>query len=257
MKKLILFLLASTTALNLFSQTLENELIFKPSKNNWATELNINPFKGELSLNNSLKQIKVRKFTQDNLALRFGFNANRLSSNFENLNPYGTNASVYKNNKSSTTVGINFGVEKHFKGTKRLSPYLGLDVELANKSSKQEITNGQITTTIKGAWTNVATSYTGYDQYGNPITRQTFSEDEKAFFSYGLNVVSGFDFYISRHFFFGYEFSFGFQNKNYKDLEYSTTGSSSNSPLNNTEQKNSAFTFGPSIVNGIRLGYVL
>ncbi len=256
MKKLILFLLASSTTLNLFSQTSQNETTFKPSKNDWATELNINPFKGELSLNNSLKQIKVRKFTQDNVALRFGFNANRLSSTFENVNPYGTNASVYKNNRSSTTVGINFGVEKHLKGTKRLSPYIGLDIELANKSSKQEITNGQVTTTIKGSWTNVATSYSGYDQYGNPIARQTYSEDEKAFFSYGLNVVSGFDFYISRHFFFGSEFSFGFQNKNYKNLEVSTTGSASN-PSNNTEQKNSAFTFGPSVINGIRLGYVL
>ena len=221
----------------------------KARKNNWATELNINPFKGELSLNNSLNQIKFRKFIADNFALRLGFNANRIGSTIESGSPYGTTPTIIKNERSSTTVGLNFGIEKHLSGTRRLSPYLGADLAFVDKSSNQELTNGSNKTTIKGAWRTsnyVPGPNGGYQQ---------IDESEEAYFSYGINLTSGFDFYISRHFFFGYEFSFGFNSIKFKDIEVTNSGSTSNNTF--SDSKNTAFHFGSNLFNGIRLGYVL
>lgn len=228
----------------------------KASDKNWSTELNINPFKGELSLNNSLNQIKFRKFISDNTALRLGLSASRIGSNEETGSPYGTNPNDFKDKKSSTTLGINFGFENHFRGTKRLSPYIGADLTLLNKWSKQTTTDEGVTTTRTGAWI----TYTTVPSFGNnspySYTSYTSSKTEEvAYFQYGLNLVSGFDFYMSRHFYFGYEFNFGFNKVVFKDIEVKVSGSTA--PINNVDQKSSAFTFGPTLFNGIRLGYVL
>ena len=232
----------------------ENEL--KP-RSGFSTELNINPFKGQLSLNNSLNQIKFRIFTQPDFAWRIGFNASSKDSLIDNKNPYGTTNTNYKNSGKRTTLGLNIGFEKHFKGTKRLSPYIGADVSLTNRSAKQELTNGQTTTTYKGAWVNSATTYipvynpnTG--TYYQSVYTTSFSE--KAFFQYGLNVVTGVDFYMAKNFFVGYELSFGIRKTEYKDVKITQTGSST--PISDPDTEESSFSFGPSLMNGIRIGYV-
>lgn len=229
----------------------------KAEKKSWATELNVNPFQGEVSLNNSLNQIKLRKFINNSYALRLGLNANQNNLNQESGNPYGSNPTISKNERKSTTIGLNLGIEKHFTGTRRLSPYIGLDLALADKSSKQEITSGNSTATIKGAWQNPT-----YTMVYNPSTGgytmvlQNVSPTEEAYTSYGLNITSGFDFYVSKNFFLGYEFNFGFNSINYKDIKITQTGASTGSQPYN-EQKNNAFKFGPNLINGIRLGYVI
>jgi hypothetical protein len=249
---------ACAIASSIYAQRSSETEVLKAVNKNWATELNVNPFNGSISLNNSLNQIKVRKFFNDRYALRIGFNANQLTSNLENGNPYGTNPTIYKNERNSTTIGLNVGFEKHFAGTRRLSPYLGLDLALGNKSSKQEITSGTTTTTVKGAWQTIT-----YTNVYNPNTNsyqlvaQGSTPSEEAYVSYGLNIASGFDFYISKSFFFGYEFNFGFNSLNYKDIKVSQTGTPSTNNNSYSDQKNTSFKFGPSLINGIRLGYVI
>lgn len=109
--------------------------VLKPQAGNVSTELNINPFNGSISLNNSFNQLKFRFFTAPNFALRLGVNANQSSSTNENSNPYGTNSYVYEETRSTTTFGLNMGIEKHFAGTRRLSPYIGADLAIVNKNS--------------------------------------------------------------------------------------------------------------------------
>src|SRR4051812_17331228 len=88
----------------------------KVSQGHFTTELNINPFKGDLSLNNALNQIKVRYFATNNLALRIGLNYNSKKSTEGTSSVYGTNPYNSKDVQKSTTIGLNFGVEKHFMG---------------------------------------------------------------------------------------------------------------------------------------------
>ncbi|WP_439881242.1 hypothetical protein ACSX1A_19135 [Pontibacter sp. MBLB2868] len=251
MKTLLLALAASTlVAFNSYGQvpaadsTASSSL--KPQAKHVATELNINPFNGTISLNNAINQLKFRYFTASNFAIRIGFNGNKTSFSSENTNPYGTNSYRNENERSSTTLGLNLGVEKHFAGTRRLSPYIGADFTIENKSTEQEITEGQVITTIKGGWRD----YTYYSNGG-----YSYSYSERGYTRFGLNVLTGFDFYMAKNLFFGYEMNFGFKKTNNQELDITQTGSNSSTP-NNPEIKDSAFSFGPSLMNGIRIGYV-
>ena len=241
MKKIYLTLaLCILAIIPVFSQD-----TLKISQGMFSTELNINPFIGQLSFNNAIKQIKFRYFTTDQSALRIAFTINTLNKKLEDKNPYGTNSFNFKDIRKSTEVGLNLGYEKHFNGTKRLSPYIGAEVALSNKSSSQTSSQNNVETKVKGAWlTNSNFEGTNYA--------------ERAYFSYGLNLISGFDFYIARHFYFGYELGFGFTNKKYKDIDITTLNApgSTFGGNNQSERDENDFVFGPNLVNGIRLGFV-
>lgn len=219
--------------------------VLKPQAKHVATELNINPFNGTISLNNSLNQLKFRYFAAPNFAVRLGFNGSKVSNLTENTNPYGTNSYRHKDERSSTTIGLNLGMEKHFAGTRRLSPYLGADIVVVKKSTEQEITEGQTTTTITGGWREYNYLPGGY----------SYSYTELGYTSYGANLVTGFDFYMAKNFFFGYEINFGFSQKSVAELDVKQTGST-NSPTENGDVKNTSFSFGSSLMNGVRIGYV-
>lgn len=113
----------------LYSRAQETEnTSFRPAKGSFATELNFNPFKGNLSFNNVLNQIKGRYFMSPQLALRLGLNVNTLDSTQNYGNPYGSQAKFTSDNRKSASFGLNNGIEHHFKGTKRLFPYIGADL---------------------------------------------------------------------------------------------------------------------------------
>lgn len=236
-----------------------SENYLKPSAGSFSTELNINPFKGELSLNNSLNQIKFRYFTKPKFAWRFGVNISAQDSVYEINNPYSSSSTTTssKDQLNGLNIGLNIGFEKHFNGTKRLSPFVGGEFSFTNQSYKTEETNGAATTTYKGLWLNrYYQPY--YNNNGNIIGSYTYDMSLRAYKRFGLNVVTGFDFYMAKNFFFGYEFNFGFNVTNYKDPETTVTGGSTSSSNQNTdpEVKNNSFSFGPSLMNGIRIGYV-
>lgn len=232
------------------SATDSNAISLKQRGRNVATELNVNPFNGSLSLNNSLNQIKFRYFTSPAFAWRLGITGSQINSVSENNQPYGNNPYRFKDERSSTTLGLNLGLEKHFAGTKRLSPYLGADLILASKSTEQETTEGQTVTTITGAWRDYV-----HDP-NNPAYPSIQYSAERGYVRYGLHVFTGFDFYMARHFFFGYEVNFGVSRSVLDDIEVTQTYSTGYSPANNNEVKNNSFTFGPSLMNGVRIGYI-
>jgi hypothetical protein len=225
---------------------------FKAKRHSFVTELNINPFQGNLSLNNALNQIKLRYFVSDQVALRMGFSANSVKDNSSASSPYGTNPFTNTEVRRSTTLSFNPGFEKHFAGTKRLSPYLGVEAMLAKKTSSHEITNSNSSMTIEGGWRQQF--YSNNPNY--PVLTSTYAE--RAFFKYGLNLITGFDFYMSRHFYFGYEITFGFSNTKYADIDTSTVYTSGgNVPSESVvvDLDDKSFSLGPNLINGIRLGY--
>jgi hypothetical protein len=251
MKKPILIMASVLATLGSFAQTtkVDSAKSLKPNAKSFTTELNVNPFNGQVNFNNSLNQIKLRYFTTPSFALRLGFNVSRIDSINNVNNPYGVNSYFSNNERKSSTVGVNLGIEKHLVGTKRLSPYLGADLSITDKSSSQNISDNQSTTTVTNAW-----YYSYYSN--NTLITQT---PENGYTRYGLNLFAGFDFYIARHFFFGYEFNYSITKTNWKNVTVTTTTTTTNPSTNNnstnTSTKNSAMTFGPSLMNGIRLGY--
>lgn len=218
--------------------------VLKPSARNVTMELNINPFRGDLSLNNALNQIKLRYFTSDNFAIRLGFNVDVKKKDATVTNPYGTNPFISDESKKYTGVGVNIGVEKHFPGTRRLSPYIAAEFSFANKFSTYTLNDGTVKTKIEGAWRSTTFVNNGF----------VYGYEERGYIKYGIGLLAGFDFYIAKNFFVGYEAAFQFSNIEYTDIDITTTGSSF--PPDSPDTKETEVSVGPSLLNGIRIGYV-
>jgi hypothetical protein len=214
----------------------------------WGTELNFNPFDGSLSLNNAAGQIKVRRFLKNDIALRASIAIVAKNENSTTKLVYGQVPYDGSDKKHSFLTSINLGAEKHFNNEKRLSPYLGFEVGVGFKVSKQELGYNSTKKTVEGAWEYQYLYYNG--QYYNT----ELGYEERGFTSTNANLFTGFDFYMADNFYFGYELGFGFEFIKYskisitKDIEY--PGSDL---LPDLDTKN--WSIGPRLVNGIRLGY--
>jgi len=237
-------LLLISNALGQDSIKVHHELFFKPVAEKLTLELNINPFSGELSLNNMLNQIKFRYFTSHDFAIRVGFNVNMIRKEITTTNPYGTNPYTLAEDKKTSLLALNAGIEKHFPGTRRLSPYIGVELAAAFKSSNHIINDGATETTIDNAWRTVTLVNNNF----------VYGYEEKAYLQFGANLIGGFDYYLARHFFLGYEFTFQFYNKEYNGVEITTVGTQI--PQDNPDTNENEFSVGPNLLNGIRIGYI-
>jgi len=214
----------------------------------WGTELNINPFNGSLSLNNASGQIKVRRFIQNDIALRAGISIAYKNNNDQEKLVYGTQPYESTNKRTSLLTALTLGAEKHLNSGHRLSPYVGFELGVGLKSSKQEYAYNSAKRTVKGAWEVESTYYNG-SYYVNSLTY-----DERGFWSSSGNILTGFDFYMDNNFYFGYELGFGFEFIKYskiditQDAEY--PGSDTTPDLDSK-----SWTVGPRLLNGIRIGY--
>ncbi|MBL7970958.1 MAG: hypothetical protein JNL03_05510 [Prolixibacteraceae bacterium] len=256
MKNLTLIVLLGLSMVSVCSTHAQDTL--KTCAKSWTAELNVNPFQGQISFNNTLNQIKVRHFVSDQLAYRLAFNINNIKKENGQSNVYGANPVENSNVRKSTTFGINFGLERHFTGTRRLSPYLGAELAFGYKDANETISTKQSTTEIEGGW---QTPQTLQLNNGNGIYNYISGTIyEVGYQSFGANLVAGFDYYISKNFFFGYEMLFGFNYTEYTKVETTVTpkpgqGGQSGTITNYPDQTGKEHSIGPRIINGIRLGY--
>lgn len=220
----------------------------KSRKGNFVTELNFNPFKGNLSLNNALNQIKGRYFVQDDLALRLGVGINVLDSAANYGKPYGTTGFFNSNDRKGTGFDFNFGIEKHFKGTSRLSPYIGFDLSIGTKRTKQSLSTSSYTMDLKNAWMEVI-----YQPTNNGGYFSSMQLVPNGYTRLGAYAVAGFDFYVSKGLYVGYEFNLGYLNTKYKKPDITVTGTDPGYASYVSENKTK--TFKSSLVNGVRVGY--
>lgn len=226
----------------------------------FATELNINLLEGKISLNNSINQIKIRYFLSDYKSLRFGFKVDYLKDYSNEENTYDVTPSKSEVTKNKFGVSVNFGYEKHFKGTERLSPYIGFDLSFADSWLKHEDKTDEYTDTYKQVWfTRECVQIYEPPYY---TTRCYYVVNDRASIKVGCDFITGFDFFISKNLFIGYEFNYGIKFTDYKEAEYerelryATTPESDGTNLVPDENDAKEFSFQPSLVNGIRLGYV-
>ena len=153
---------------------------FKPSKGAWAFEINTNlNFNGSniFSLNDGLLQnifdkidengtgvayplIKCRRFVSNSVAERYLVNVT-----------LGSTSESGSTQTTSMGFSIGYGREKHFKGTNRLSPYLGWDLSVAYAS--------------------------------------IFAGNNVAGFGLGMRGLTGMDYYFAQNLYLGIEFGLG------------------------------------------------
>src|SRR5690606_537926 len=124
--------------------------------------------------------------------------------------------------RSYTQIGFAPGLEMHFAGTDRLSPYVGAELTLNKAFAGEEGPNYEIVNQGNGT----------------------------AFFSYGLRAVAGADFYVARRLYLGLEFGLGFEPRNSSKVERKQ----GNTTFLLADER-SDFTFG-TMARGIRVGFV-
>ncbi len=190
---------------------------FKPNSGSVSFEMNFNPFSASpLNIN----YLRARLFVSDDFAIRAGFSI----------------ASRSESDNKTFEYAVLPGVEKHFNGTERLSPFLGAELMIAGRGSSSSVTNGTVsTTTTKGVWSDGKT--------------------DRGFFNLGVNLLAGCDFYFAKHFYVGLEAGYGFSLISYSDIVVTYVPNGGSSTITTTEG-GSSFRLGPNYNSALRLGFI-
>lgn len=190
---------------------------FKPTAKSITAEVNFVPWGGAPV---ALPNLRGRYFISDNVAIRGGLDIR-----------YQHNSPSKDVTQDMFQLNIIPGIEKHFAGTNRLSPYIGADLVFGFASSSSQVTAGGTTYDVKGAWTD--TAGLTYSNRGN--------------MHFGVNAVAGTDFYFARHFYTGIEMGYGFMVTSFSDVTVKGTV---------VDKGGSNFTLGSNVVGALRLGFV-
>jgi hypothetical protein len=235
MKKLLLSL--SVAILGLAAQAQD----FKPVKGDVTTEFGLTGGINETNfdLNDGAGLLRFRYFQKDNLAFRLGFN---VGSQNTTKNAYGAVGTPAEGKEGSATTKatqflINLGVEKHFTGTERLSPYVGGDI-------------------LFGAGTRKTSFENATGSANTPVYADNTSSEVKGpgYTSIGLRGVIGADYYIAKRLYLGVEAGFGFNYESAGETKTSTTVAGNTTTVT-TKSAGNAFEINPSIITGVRVGF--
>lgn len=183
---------------------------YKPTSG-FTAEVNFRPFTATPI---QVNYLKARMFLSENMAVRLGLELNSFGKTDKAVFNAGTPTELIEETKSSYFIfGLNPGIEMHMPGTDRLSPYFGAELNFSMKSSSTDITN-------KGGNANKTEKYEGCWSDGT----------NNAYSIFGLNLLFGADYYITKSLYMGAEMGLGFQSRSGKDITFTaTTGGVSNS----------------------------
>jgi len=210
---------------------------FKPTKGDVTTEFGLTGgvLNSNFNLNEAGSLLRFRYFTQEKTAVRLGFN---LSSTKETANAYGPNGETGSVKRSQTEFLLNLGLEKHFTGTERLSTYVGGDILFAYANGKQDYSNST-------------------NNFASPVYQANVSGERKgpSTLGVGLRAVAGADYYFTKKVYLGVEGGFGFLYQ--KQGKTTTTNTNpAGSTTVTTESAGNSFSIEPSVITGVRIGFV-
>ena len=210
MKKLVL---ALTAVVGLSTVTLAQNKVYKPVEGMSSLEVTFDPssiFNANSSqptfslpsiggLNNG---IKYRNWMSANVATRgtFLLGFRNISSPTVLFDSKGDKVDA-QNKYFEWAIQLRPGIERHFNGTNRLSPYVGSELIFgygSNKYTQQDLdtTDAIVESTIKNG---------DKDFNGTPVS-WTYVNG----FSIGAGLVAGFDFYIAESLYLGLEMNYAF-----------------------------------------------
>lgn len=202
---------------------------YKPTAGDVTVDLGLSGGLGNTSVNLANQSFgigpmfKARYFKTDNLAYRMTM---IVGNNSDTDNP--NDNTVVKNNDFG--IGLGFGLEKHYTGTERLSPYIGGDVLVGYASENTKTT---VTPPAGTTGTVVVTETTGPNA-----------------FRLGVRGVFGADYYFAKRVFLGVEAGLAVMYSSEGETTFSQTGSP-----DVTVKGSNNFRIEPAVVTGIRLGF--
>lgn len=260
MKKTLLLL----SSIAVLSSASAQEAVFKQEAKNKNLELQFSPLGGTPL---SIGGLKFRYFTSEKSAIRVNlFVGSSSKTDITQQDSASTTSGVpslneLKDKKSSLEFSIRPGFEKHFAGTDRLSPYMGVELAFGMKTSSE--TNESEAAYVIGNTT--PTTNTVY-------TKTTKGKD--GYISFGGNLLAGFDWYFSKKVYMGAELGFGVAFKTMSTISVTDENAAAfnqNQIDNanalgvdppavykdpNDRKQGSTMNFGPTVNGQIRLGFL-
>lgn len=228
MNKIITIIIATFALVNTtYSQSDEQ---FKATSG-LTTEVGFTPFASEgpvIYLNN----LNVRWFFKPEYALRLGLTANYDSQIQDQEIGLAPASVTYK----GFGIRLNPGIEKHFAGTDRLSPYIGAELTFQSSTSKYLIEYDTISQIVN---------------LNEEIIYGKSDERKQNRFIAGVGLFAGTDFYISKNLYMGVEFSYSFQNV----FPSSYTRKIDGKEVDQYTWESSGFSLSSSTEGVIRLGW--
>lgn len=213
MKQLILGLILLSThfanaqdSLGLSNAVTKDPSDFKPNAGTWSTEAIFYLQTGSNALRFGLTDIKVRKFITNKTVARTRFLAN---VNNETTIIVGSSGNMERSIKNATFV-IAPGFETHINGSKRLSPYWGMELAVGSTNYEYNLTNS-----VNGQ---------SFALGGN------FNSQSQGNYQMGANAIFGADYYITSQIFIGVELGYGFLYQNFgtNEIQISSNGNVNN-----------------------------
>ena len=222
MKKIMIIVGALTLSTSMFAQ--------KQVAGSQTVELEFAPLGSEPFKVNSLR---YRYFKSENTAYRMSLFLGGKSTS--TLGDTIGGAAQTKDKNSNFDFALKPGIEKHFVGTDKLSPYYGAELFLGIKKTKNNDEEN---------WT------ADNKQIGSTTTKTPKT-------SMGLNVLMGADYYISSNLYLGAELGFGFL-KDGLGKTKTTYEHSEDTTLKDTDTKGntSELKWGPNYQGTIRIGWI-
>lgn len=197
----------------------EEEEYLKPDYGMLTAEYQFSPL-SETPL--SIENLRLRYFIDYNLAIRAG-----LILNYQNDKPTDS-LSI-----NGFGIGLKAGLEFHFAGTKRLSPYWGFELQFLSQGYNAEETDGADTFELRGQQIDAGRNF-----------------GERGYFSYGGMALLGFDLYLAKNFYIGAELGLNATARSFKDVEAINNGT-----ITTLQTGGSDFRLGINANNLIRIGY--
>ncbi len=193
-------------------------------------EATLNLQVGGAPINFQISEIKMRYFIKNNLALRTRFSFD-FSNNTDNVyNVINPNIAPFTLKSKQSNFDLGLGIEKHYSGTDKLSPYFGGEIGFGINSNS-----------LNGVNTFDGQSYSE----GSTFTAQTVKSN-----SMYAGLIFGADYYIVPSVYIGAEIGYGFAMQNYGTRQI--WNSNSSQVIENS--LGSGMGFGLQANPGIRIG---
>jgi len=208
----------------------------KPTKGNVTTEVNLNLTSGNTT-DLYGGGLAFRYFLGDDAALSLGFviATDKTENNFSE-NGDGTGATGTQTLSSSTIV-FRPGYQKHFGGSDKVSPWVGVELPITLNSSKEE-------------WDNVDADATGELGYSDGVSAEVTGGST----SFGLTLNGGADWWFTDGMYLGVQVGWGYNSTTTKDIEVSATNSSV-LPDSGTLLGGKSGGFAAQTTGGLRFGF--
>jgi hypothetical protein len=199
--------------------------LYKPVKGDigftFATQANITNFQlgnfNDAFGNNSLF---MRYYLQEDVAVRIGFGLTSVNKIYQSVDSVSTTLVEWDSTYSRTDFYISPGFEKHMYASQRLDPYIGASIN-AGKIGRAKMKGVTMVTDTSG-------TSSGTDQY-------EVNGTQDGGFLFGVNLVTGFNYFISERLSLGAEYSWGY---NVVRTGGNWTQIATNTPVNGTTTSN-------------------